>query len=90
MNQSLIRRFNHHSTMVLRTCQSELPAKSSENGMANEVEIAKGSILKETVTENGRIPKRTIGVSEKEPVLKKVHHISFIYSCCRINMANDH
>ncbi|PVD33960.1 hypothetical protein C0Q70_05222 [Pomacea canaliculata] len=78
MNQSLIRRFNHHSTMVLRTCQSELPAKSSENGMANEVEIAKGSILKESVTENGRIPKRTIGVSEKEPVLKKTHYQSVV------------
>ncbi|KAK7480439.1 hypothetical protein BaRGS_00028358 [Batillaria attramentaria] len=48
-NQSLIRRFNHHSTMVLRTCQNELPASSSfesgpvENGSSGKTEKGEGN-----------------------------------------------
>lgn len=64
-NQSLIRRFNHHSTMVLRTCQGEplagtssasTPVENGSSGKQDKVD-RKGAGSKGGVVENGRVPK---------------------------------
>lgn len=79
MNQSLIRRFNHHSTMVLRTCQNEPlsinKAGAGENNSSGKTDLdeAKGPSPMSSKTENGRFPKpSTSRKVDEEPVLKKV------------------
>ncbi|KAK7098858.1 hypothetical protein V1264_003080 [Littorina saxatilis] len=85
-NQSLIRRFNHHSTMVLRACQGEQAASTSgtnENGSSSKIDgyEPKGPASRSAVVENGRLSK-TNGSSggggssssrpaEDEPLQKK-------------------
>lgn len=74
-NQSLIRRFNHHSTMVLRACRSEREAMISmatpENGSTGTVNGQDRKVSK--VVENGRVARSVSGVcsDEDQPVNKK-------------------
>jgi hypothetical protein len=75
-NQSLIRRFNHHSTMVLRATQSEAPAENGAAGKGDGQEPdGKGS---SAVVENGHhssgSSKRQAGeeANEGKTVNKKV------------------
>ena len=83
-NQSLIRRFNHHSTMVLRACQARAPA-AQQNGKTDSPDAKNGATAKTAATENGRVPKAGAGCSssginrfaEDEPTTKKVECLLF-------------
>ncbi|XP_076471070.1 general transcription factor IIH subunit 1-like [Babylonia areolata] len=77
-NQSLIRRFNHHSTMVLRACQGEPPASASsssgENGASGRVngQDGKAKTADRTDVDNGHAKRKCSGgKSEDESAQKK-------------------
>ncbi|KAL8572758.1 hypothetical protein ACOMHN_030340 [Nucella lapillus] len=76
-NQSLIRRFNHHSTMVLRACLAEPAASTSsgENG-ANGRANGQGGKVKgseKTQADNGHSKRKngSSGIDADEPRQKK-------------------
>ena len=91
-NQSIIRRFNHHSTMVLRACQSEPAATatsaSGDNGANGRMDVpdAKGPASRGAMLENGRLQKSTSSrqKSVSEPVQKKVGTVGRILCACNL------
>lgn len=91
-NQSIIRRFNHHSTMVLRACQSEPAATatsaSGDNGANGKMDVpdAKGPASRGAMLENGRLQKSTSSrqKSVSEPVQKKVGTVGRILCTCNL------
>ena len=91
-NQSIIRRFNHHSTMVLRACQNEPAATatstSGNNGANGKMDVpdAKGPASRGAMLENGRLQKSTSSrqKSVSEPVQKKVGTVGRILCACNL------